>query len=194
MENVVNFKEALEGLSVSEQIEYYKNYYDEILQCEDYYFKMFPDWDGVFNTQCKLHDEEIGTSLIHSKQMNILTCRGKCHASFRVVFFHYTYRKKFDPGFSILDSMKELWKMFTTSPTDRYGKYIEAYKTLPYPKLNTSSLPTPSDDGSISIVVGELTEVNQGLQNTVQLMDNYSLSCKILNIFLADRNTKRKYK
>ena len=156
--NEENFRKVLRGLTVEEQITFYKDYYDKIIKFDDYYQKMFPDWDGHFNTHCKLHDEDVTgkPSFGYNSYMNLWTCWGKCqergHGSGRVVYFHYIYMQRFNPNLTILQAIKEIHKIFKASPTDRNGRHITLYDTLPYPKLyKTDIIPTNQADLTMPI-------------------------------------------
>ena len=120
-------KDILVGKSVEEQVEFYKNLYDEVIVFEDYYNKMFPDWDGVFNTKCRLHDEQEGQSFAYERSMNMWSCFGACHKSGRTVYFHYLYRRKTDPNISLIQCLREIHNMMTRNPVSKEGHFVESY-------------------------------------------------------------------
>lgn len=189
-------KKILNGKSVEEQLEFYKNLYDKVIAFDDYYPRMFPDWDGHFNTNCRLHDEEKGKSFGYNSQMNLWTCWGACQSrgngSGRVVYYHYLYRKKYEPNFTLMQAMKELYKMFKNSPVDKNNKPNEDYKSLPYPKIYKTSLSLSAES---QIIIPTVSGPTIDIEDLMLFTEtNSTLSCRIAANFLTKKDKKNTYK
>ena len=161
---------------------------------------MFTDWNRRFNTHCELHGEEVTSkpSFGYNSQMNLWTCWGKCqdvgHGSGRVVFYHYIYRKKFDPNFTLTSALKELHKIFTSAPVDKNNRFVQAYKDLPYPKLQKSSVHLGSlDEAALQIAKPIDTTINI---DTVELFteSNTTLSGRFMANFLTKKDKTNVYR
>ena len=193
-----DIKRLLNGKSVEEQLEFYKNYYDKVISFADYYPIMFPDWDGHFNTNCRLHGEKNGASFGYQSDMNLWTCWGSCQAhgqgSGRVVFYHYIYRKKFDPNFTLMKALKEIHKIFTSRPVDKNNRHNPLYASLPYPKLYKSTLVISTSVDDIQTAMPKVTEATLDVsQIELYTENNSSLSCRTLANFLTKKDRNNTY-
>lgn len=185
---------ALQGKSVEEQLQFYKNFYDRVIRFDDYYSKMFMDWDGIFNTKCRLHDEAHGASFAYSDTMNLWTCWGACHASGRVTYYHYTYRKKYEPDITLLSCLKEIHALISRSPSDRNGQFKEEYKELPRPILLKTS-EAFNLGGDLTVNIPDLLEgPSEEICNCQLIGSARSLSYRIASKFVTKQDKEKMYK